>query len=474
MSNFLSKAKMNVKNHKAAWYVGTVSAAATALVLFARSCGPMGEGPTQQWVRNDGICHEMESSPYQRDKASGKVLCQRAEEAPQPTGTVDQASHAVSCPQGSAPVRNPYYSKEDCFYGDNVCDSQADPREVRDPAGNMVQWIAGQPSQVRRADAGPGGPATAPGIRYTSGREVSFPLEGPASVDCMLQQVREHPCADYPAYSEANPPVQRPRFTFPPGSVDERTRQRTQEEIESMHAHPETLRTGGNYFTVYVGYEESCDRTFPLCTAESTAQCWCPNIQECAPAPPPAPRACGNGRADPGEKCDYRDRRRPRGGCEEGSSCSRRCQCVQDAPGARCGNNRREGAEECDGNDSSSCGASGQCNSQCMCEDRPPVQGDLANCPFDAPPSLSSRIRDSLTGNAVSVRSAVGAATSQGVNVSVVLHVDANGVPTVQAARGSCTSCSGGDVSSFITIGAVRVPSGQECRLRVNVTVAPG
>lgn len=460
---------MNIRNNKASYFVGLTVSACTALVLFTRSCGPGGgqEAPLLA-VRGDGICHEVESYPYQRDKNTGQVLCQRGIEAPAPTGTVNAETHAVTCPQGASPVANAQYAPEDCFYGNNVCDSQTDPAQVRDPAGNQVRW---DPALLTRisTDAGPQTPA----IRYLSGRTVPFPLETEAnSIDCMLERVRRDPCA---AFTPGSTPVQRPRFTFPPGTVDQRTRQRSQDEIMNMHAHPESLRTGGNYFTIYVGYEESCDRNLAICTPDSLAACWCPNIQECAPPPPRPSPTCGNGRLDANEACDPRLRGRARGGCQEGNHCTRSCTCERDPPGQTCGNNRREGTEECDGNDHSRCGEGASCNAQCLCEERSTPVTTIPNCPFDAPSSLTTRIRDSVTGDRPGVQGAVGAAGSVTITVSASIMVDPNGHPTLESATGSCAGCSGGEISRYINLAGIGLTAtGGQCRLNARVLVPPG
>jgi hypothetical protein len=440
MAEFMKKAKQNIKNHKASYFVGLTTGVCTALVLFARCPGPgsVGGPEVPLAVRGDGICHEVESNPYQRDRNSGQVIRSDA-------GT---------------PAPNPFYSKEDCFYGDNVCDNQTDQAQIRDPAGNPVQW---DPTILTstRTDGG----VQTPALRYRSGRIVDFALEGENSLDCMLERVRRDPCS---AFTPGSTPVSRPRFTFPLGTVDQRTRQRSQDEIVAMHANPESLRTGGNYFTVYVGYEESCDRNLPICTPESTAPCWCPNIQECAPPPPPT---CGNARPDPGEQCDFRDRRRPRGGCDEGKMCSRRCQCVPADPGERCGDNRRQGSEECDGTDSASCGPNAHCTSSCQCEDNVSGgSGPIGECRPEIRRPIVSAISGRVNGDPPTTRSAAGAQGGQSVDVSFNTRVDPPGVIAPTAARLSCSGCSGG--SFPIDMSRVVVSVSQPCTVTGSFSLA--
>jgi hypothetical protein len=450
MAEFMKQARQNIRNNKSAYFVGLTVSACTALVLFARSCGGPGtvaggpEGPAVA-VRGDGICHEVESNPYQRDRNTGQII--RTD--------------------GGAPARNPLYSKEDCYYGDNVCDNQADQAQVRDPAGNPVQW---DPALLvsSRADGG----TQTPAIRYHSSRTVAFALEGETSLDCMLERVRREPCAAFtPGTSQV---VQRPRFTFPLGTVDERTRQRTQDEIVAMHANPETLRTGGNYFTIYVGYQEECgdrshpERNPPICTPESTAPCFCPNIAACAP-PPPA--TCGNARADPGEACDFRDRRRPRGGCSEGNACSRRCQCVPVEQGERCGDNRRQGSEECDGTDSASCGEGAHCTSACQCEDNAPSGGGpVVGCSSEISRPISSAISGQVNRDPGTVRTAAGAQGGQAVSVAYSTRVDPPGVIAPPSVNLSCQGCRGG--SFTVDMSRVVVSVSQPCTINGSFSLA--
>jgi hypothetical protein len=466
MAEFMKQAKQNIRNNKASYFVGITVSACTALVLFVRSCGGPtiggSEGPMLA-VRGDGICHEVESYPYQRDRDTGAVLCQRGQDTPTPNATVDPTTHAVTCPQGSSPVVNEHYAPEDCFYGNNVCDSQADPAQVRDPAGNPVRW---DPALLVRVSTDAGTQTAA--IRYHSGRTVPFPLEGDSALDCMLERVRQQPCA---AFTPGSTPLQRPRFTFPPGTVDQRTRQRTQEEIVAMHAHPESLRTGGNYFTLYVGYDESCDRNLVICTPESTVPCWCPNIQECAPPPPPPPRTCGNGRADPGEQCDFRDRRRARGGCDQGNHCTRSCTCERDAPGQTCGNNRREGSEECDGTDSAACGAGTHCTSQCQCEDNVDGGGGpIGQCRPEVSRPIVSAISSQINRDPPTTRNAAGAQGGQAVTVSYSTQVDPPGVIQAPSVRLSCSGCTGG--SFTVDMSRVVVSVTQSCTVGGSFSLA--
>jgi hypothetical protein len=430
MSEYLRKARNTIKNNKAAYLVSTTVAACTALVLFARGCETGGSEGLVSTVRGDGICHESESYPYKRDKNTGQVM---------------KDDKGVQ-------VKNPSYSKEDCFYGDNVWDSDSDSAKVKDPVGNNVQW---DPALIVTLK-GPSGEVKA--IRYHSGKTITFPLENETSLDSMLTKLRENPCAEYAPGSK---PVERDPFRFPIGVVDERTRQRTQEEIASMHAHPEALRTGGNYFTVYIGYEESCDVNLPTCTPDTATQCYCPNIKLCASATP-VPKTCGNGNADNGEACDYKNKKRARGGCQEGYSCSRSCQCTQNKSEQKCGDNKKEGSEECDGTDSSSCGPKGRCASGCLCEDDvEPASAHITGCPGEISGPISGAVASQVNRDPGTVRTAAYAQGGQAVVVSYSARVDPPGVISAPSVTLSCSGCAGGTFS--VDLSRVVVSAQQPC-----------
>ncbi|MEW6721773.1 MAG: hypothetical protein AB1324_00770, partial [Candidatus Micrarchaeota archaeon] len=262
---FEEQARERKRNRKFA--VGAIAAGAifTGLVLFGRmSCngGPITqEAPMIETIRNDGVCHEeLESYPFLRDHRTGKVLCSGAADAgaEAPVGVVDTATGAVSCPQGAgAPVPNPNYSKADCYRGDGVCDSATDRAQLRDPAGGVVRDFP---------------------ERYLDGRPLTLPLEDANSRDCMMAQARQAVCA--PLAADRGNMLTRPRLS----SVDLMTPliQRPQSQIEDMHAHPDRVRPGDNYYVTPNRYQELCDATLPACDPNVELACSCPNHQDCA------------------------------------------------------------------------------------------------------------------------------------------------------------------------------------------------
>ncbi|MBU0532221.1 hypothetical protein KKB44_01880, partial [Candidatus Micrarchaeota archaeon] len=263
----------HLKNNKAAWFAGTTATACTALILFFRQCGgPAVEGPMPNPpTRGDAICDQSEYYPYLRNS----------------DGTIKT--------DGNEPIRNPYYSKEDCHRGDNVCDD--DPTIVLDPAGNTVQLLGGLPLPLESADT------TAPNF----------------SPDCIRLQCGPQ-CGE--SGEEMCPEITRSMITEALSYL----RQRGQSEIEMLHAQDDN---DGEYFVVISVYEESCNGNLPMCSSTSEGECFCPNHSDCAPRDPPAPTAeCGNGRVEQSEECDHGSRR-GRQACDSDERCNNSCQCVQ-------------------------------------------------------------------------------------------------------------------------------------------------
>ncbi|MFN7991678.1 MAG: hypothetical protein U0R44_05980 [Candidatus Micrarchaeia archaeon] len=400
--NLFKQVGYHIKEHYGQYLSTGIMVAAAAAVIMTRDCGggfspsgPMAEPP----VRGDGFCDEREAYPYELDR-QGRVR---------------------SDDQGR-PVRNRFYSKEDCHDGDNVCDDGTDRAQIKDPNGNTI-------TDFMRNDA--------------FGREIRLPLEDSNSIDCILRPAREQPCG---AFAPGQTPVDRPRITEPAFGQ----RQRSQPELERfMATHPAIVRpyiapdpaaaaaqggprllTQGNYYVVLTRYQETCNQALPVCTPESLEACWCPNIMECARPPAPPPRTCGNGRADPGEQCDPRSRS-PRGGCSEGNRCTNRCTCTPVPQTSVCGNGRVETGEDCDP-PGATCQGNGTCNSTCGCDvpPPPPPQPTDASCPTSArTQALIGRVTNTMLSNAQRIRDALG--TDQVINARVTIRVDTSGTPTV-------------------------------------------
>lgn len=420
-----------IKNHKAAWFTGTVAAAGIAIFLFAKSCGgPLCEDPLPYTpTRGDRICEQVEAYPYQLNA----------------DGTIRQDEEGRN-------LLNPYYSKEDCHKGDNVCDTSAG--EVRDPEGNLVTNLMSA---------------------YVDGTGVPSPLEDENSPDCIMQLVRDNPCAAL-AEDESNRISLQTRARIT-DSTDLGRRQRTRAELVSMHENVTAVQLGDNYFVVENGYQESCDASLPICTPDMTEECSCPNHEDCAPDD------CGNGTVEEGEECDPASRQGRRA-CRGGTTCSRACQCVDLR---RCGNGRVEGNEQCDpgseagrsrcgenstcardctchgrepvpecgngrvdpGEDcdssapNSSCGSGERCNSSCECEEH--VDPQVGQCPGNRvrnSDSLISRISGQVSTASGTLRDGLGASRVP-VTVTVTVNISASGVPSLRGASARCggSSC---------------------------------
>jgi hypothetical protein len=455
---YQDQAKERVKNRAAAVLVSGVVAVGTALVLFSRGCGSSAPAPMIETIRNDGVCHEeLEAYPFLRDHRTGAIV---------------RDDHGN-------PVPNPNYSKADCFRGDGVCDNVPDASQLRDPAGNPVQ----------------GFPQT-----YRDGRPIRFPLEDETSRDCVMQQVREHPCGPLEG-EHAQPELTRPRLT----SIDTTTPlvQRPQQQIEQMHLHPETVSAGNNYFVLPNGYQETCDANLALCDPNMEVACYCPNHPDCRP------QTCGNHVRDQGEVCD--GTARPTG-CTGGQVCNGTCtQCVtrrrREDP---CGNGTidRGRGEVCDpAATPNGCGANQRCSANCrqcvseathsvcrnnQCATAPGAGSDECQSDSDcAPPPPqhagpcpdSDGVRDirrdiisSFDGAADTFRRRLNATDDVAVVMTAGVSVDGNGVVTgvsgVASCVGTCSPPSVGVTSvvpNLVTVGSsIGIRPGVACTISVS------
>jgi hypothetical protein len=415
-TQFKRGALNKIRNNKAAWFTGTLAAAGIAVFIFAKSCGPVAEGPMPITpVRGDRICEQVEAYPYQLNNDG--------------TPQMDSENHVV---------RNPYYSKEDCHRGDNVCDNNAE--QVNDTEGNRITNLMSA---------------------FVDGTAIPSPLENEDSPDCIMQKVRETSCAEIS--EDRSNVISRDTRARVTGETDLGLRQRTRAEIAAMHADVTAVQLGNNYFVVENNYSESCDATLQMCTPESLEACYCPNHQDCVPD------HCGNGRVerDQGEQCDSGSAAGRRA-CTGGTRCAGNCQCVERRrtptptvvrpPEAVCGNGTVEPGEECDPRaPASSCEASERCNSSCECEDRPPAQSN--QCPGNSVPgttSLISRITSQITSASGTLRNALQAEQSP-VAISVRVNISASGVPTVAGASATCggSPCSGS--ANIVSISGLNV-----------------
>lgn len=432
----------HVKDHTAQYFATTVMVGAAVAVLSVRGCGDHATPMHEDIVRGDGVCHQLESYPYDRNN-DGSIKTTNGSRVERPQDCATQ--------QGNICVPNPRYSKEDCHDGDGVCDNSPDRAQLRDPAGNPVANLLS---------------------RDVYNREITLPLEGPASYDCLMQPARDQPCG---AVDPSHPVLTRPRIAQPVAGL----RQRTQEEwmsfiashppiVQSQQPQPPApaasgsaaqvpsaqaplpaagspslrLTTAGNYFTVLAQYQETCNTSLQICTPLSTEACFCPNVRECAEIQPvPVRVTCGNGRLDSGEQCDFRSRA-PRGGCSDThTACSRQCRCIQvdpRQPQPVCGNGVVETGEECDRN--TGCASGETCNSNCQCESSPGPVNQSTRCPSDVMQRLAQRAYSNAQGNPGAVRDAAGASSSNPVTINVSVHIEA-GVANATAAAGTCVGC---------------------------------
>jgi len=448
-----------IKNKGLVYASAIAIAGCTGLVLLAKGCPPgsFTERPTLcEPVRGDNRCCESESFPFQRN----------------PNGTVKM--------RNGQPVPNPDYSLEDCHGGDNVCQNQGSLAEMRDAAGQPVSRIM---------------------ERFLDGRQITLPLEDANSIDCVMQAVREMPCA---AVDPANPQyIDRPKVT---GLLVPHTmRQRTQPEIESMSLQPGALHPGDNYFVVISNYEEVCQQpgdALRLCEATSLTACACPNLRACAQTP------CGNSRIDQGEKCD--GSASPTG-CGTGTRCN--STCTQCNPVKQCGNGRidRNLGERCDSTASpTGCNAGQTCapgcqactggethnacrNEQCVsvpgagrnsCSTNddcatevpppPPPPPPSTGCPSEILGRFQNRVASSLSRRGDEARGATSASSSTTVRARVNIVIT-NGVPAVGSISLSCAGCSNGSLSAgSLSLAGIPIAPGTTCNGPLYVNIPPG
>jgi hypothetical protein len=234
------------------------------------------------------------------------------------------------------PVVNPLHDPESCHEGDNVCQKGTDRSRVPGPYGFTITDLR---------------------ATFTDGRPVPFPLEDDNSRDCIMQMVRDFPCAVLAA--DRSNLLTRPRVFYAPGALRP-LRDRTPAEFEKLWRNPESLGRGDNHTQVVDNYEELCiDPNLPLCNADIPIACYCPNHQECAP------RAdlCGNKAVDrgatPPERCD--ESATPNG-CPSGQACMGCARCVSGCGNGTIDRNARP-PERCDHTATpSGCGPNERCN----------------------------------------------------------------------------------------------------------------
>ncbi len=358
--NVRKLAKNQVKNRRASYVVAAVTAVASAAVIFAR-CNGSGAGSEgivlNEPVRGDKVCEQQESYPYMRN----------------PDGTVKM--------EGDSPVINIYYSKEDCYKGDNVCDND---KEVKDPAGNKVQDLL---------------------EKYVDGSSIKLPLEEEDSPDCVMAKAMEEPCGKLDSGKE----IKRHLVSF----EEPYLRQRTQKELESLYSGEIVL--GDNYFVTISHYEETCDKDLPLCSPEINAKCFCENHVDCAPAPIPT---CGNGKFDSGEQCDITNYR-GKNACGESYYCNTACRCIKKIE------NTPEPKPEP------------------KLEPKPePKPQPSGQCPPGIQDStLRSRVASNISSNSAQIRAAASGGSAP-MTAFVSVNISGSGVPTIAGSSVRCGSSS--------------------------------
>lgn len=411
-------------------------------ILTAQNCGgSRGPAPIVESIRGDGRCSENERWPYMRNP-DGSWRMENGQRIP-----------------------NPSYSKEDCFRGDNVCDNVTNPSDLRTTLGEPMPQPLLETYVVRQPDGG-----TRPGARIT------LPLEDGNSRDCMMQQVREHPCGPR---TDGGTELTRPMLS----TIDPNTPlvQRTYDQFQNLCVEPAPVCFGNNYFDVPNRYRETCTESLPACDANVEQECYCANHQQCRPA------HCGNGvierQAPFNEECD--PRASPTG-CRRGKVCSpTTCRCVtREGP---CGNGRVDPGERCDQSATpNGCGPNQTCSATCrQCNDGPThtecrnehcvsVQGagtdqcssdaDCRSPPVPDPPCtgdvrarLEAKAGSDLRAAADHVRSRAGAQSTQTVSFSIPTRV-MHGVAHPQSISVSCPGCTGGSADvSRVSLGSVMV-----------------
>jgi len=381
---------------------------------------PMCEG-----IRGDGFCDQCESYPYLRE-GDGKVRM-----------------------DGGKPVPNPSYSKEDCYYGDGVCDSAKEASGLKDPAGN--------PAQLSKA--------------------MKLPLENENSIDCAKELASKESCA---LYDPAKPALTRPLVTK--DYVSLRRRQVSQKELENLKAHPELLTPGNNYFDIYDAYEETCDSSKPLCTSESKSACACPNHEKCAPK---EPAHCGNGKIEReySEICDPGSKKTnvcPPGPEGKKQACDKiTCQCkviqIHDKTHAAC--NADLECVQMPGPGKDECGPSKPCKEEE--EPRPQPSEDLPKCKKEVGDRLKGYMSNSLTRgkNLEKVRESIEAGASDVPKASVSYQVLDGKAETT----GISVKCSGSCGKSSVTlekdlVNLEKATTGIDgsCKGAVDVEIPPG
>jgi hypothetical protein len=414
---------------------GTVAfvAVAAGLIMAGKGCGPRAQShcpkptPMVETIRpNDGICHQKERDPYLTNA----------------DGTVMKA-------KDGKPVRNPLYSKADCYKGDGVCDNGASIADLKDPEGNSVDALS---LRIK------GGKLT---YSYMDKPEqgLVLPLENEDSYDCMIAEAIKEPCQD----REYGKPPTLKRKTFSPKTgetlIDPQTPlvQRSMSEMLSIWKNATLVKPGDNYFVTIAGYNESGDcnnSELPLCDPKIPILCKCPSSPTCKPTAPP--KTCGNGKLDNGEQGDPSYKGKPRGGCDQGYHPTKSCKCEKDAvviedmtpdPAPRCGDGKvNQKSEECDPPGSAAGeGSKGKCNAQCKIEmPKPEPKTDLESCKSDrSVTALKQTLQRYIDGKAMMFSKRYTHSGTAVVRVSLRIVIDADGKAESYSVDSSCKG--GGD-----------------------------
>ncbi|MEW6748189.1 MAG: hypothetical protein AB1295_00570 [Candidatus Micrarchaeota archaeon] len=403
--------RQKLRNNAAAISVCVVTALSATAVVLAKNCGKgatCSRTPMSEPIRNDGICDQREAYPYMRNQ-DGTVMKDKK----------------------GKPVQNPYYSKADCFRGDNVCDNVTNVGELKDPAGNPVdvKKLLVQGTNM---------------IKFKDGRPLTLPLEAEDSYDCQMAKVRANPCsgAEDAQLIDGRPLLDKPDPTTP-------IVQRPQEFIEMMFKNKSLVKPGNNYFVVMPNlYKESCGVGLPVCDPNIPIECFCKNHKSCVPA------TCGNGQLDKGEDCDPKHALKTYR-VKSGYVCSYTCKWVKKTPPPppmemappvmkpdpkpKCGDDKvNQASEECDGTDKSACKGR-SCTSSCKCEKPAPPPTNMGPCPNDSTvKGLKNDVGDAIDAASTKVRNAHQADPAAKVLVTVKMYVDPMGKLTGYGAYSKC------------------------------------
>jgi hypothetical protein len=440
---FKDKALEARKNRKAAWGCSIAMAAAAAIFALWQSCGGQ-DGPCSTVRRADGQCAAAcESLEFRIDENGTKIL-----------------------DRDGNPVKNPFYSWEDCHDTNGRCEDDR----------SKVIGMDGAPLELVSKDAF--------GRPYEFQPESADPTDPNFSIDCVRVQcgnqcgeTQDQQCPTIEGRPLIGPNTKVKGLQWDTEKQQEVTVDRSVTPYLGLADLTETglvqsrTKEGKRILTTPIrsaywrimSYEERCpskaNAELDLCGPLTEGPCLCPNHKACEPrdAAPPAPY-CGDGKINGREECDSSSGVR-RGGCGPDHTCRTKsegrhksCTCRKNRPPPPedvCGDGQVTGREQCDTASTQAnkgCSTGQDCQANCRCKSPPPQK--LGPCPADVLGMAQARdLRDTVRGifreNAGSLRQKTGAAPTDRVTISTSLTIENGKVIGIAGVSGTCTgTCS--------------------------------